>query len=184
MLRIIRTSRLGIRLVLGCAAFLWSEAFPQEAGNNAQQPITRTGSAPTIDFEVKTTTPPGNGFLVRRKGTLEWTESMKLSEPVAVGLLDGTSLIYVVSQAIKPPLSKYRLEPTYPESERKGKGGQVILRVVVDGKGKVRIPTVDSSPSPAFANATIEAVKKWKFEPAKLNGEPVAVLITIDMEFH
>jgi TonB family protein len=183
MLRIIRASRLGICLVLSCTAILWSEAFPQEAGSNAQQPITQAGSAPIVDFEVKIA-PPGNKFLVRRKGTQEWTESSELSEPVAVGLLDGTCLIYVVSKAIKPPKAKHMEAPTYPESEKKsGNERKAILHVVVDGKGNVRIPTADSSPGPVFAKAAIEAVKKWKFEPATLNGEPVAVLITIEIEF-
>jgi len=45
------------------------------------------------------------------------------------------------------------------------------------------MPTIDSSPGPEFAKAAIEAVKKWRFEPAKLNGQPVAVLISVEMEF-
>jgi protein TonB len=178
-----RASRLGIYLVFACAVHLWSGAIPQEAGNNAQRPTTQVGTAPTVDFDVKVA-PSGNEFLVRRKGTEKWTESSKLSEPVAVGLLDGTSLVYVASKAIKPAKAKHMQEPTYPDREWKsGNGGRAILHVVVDGKGNVRIPTADSSPGPAFARAAIEAVKKWTFEPAKLNGEPVAVLITIEMEF-
>jgi len=80
--------------------------------------------------------------------------------------------------------AKHLPDPAYPENERKsGNEGRAFLHAVVDDKGNVRMPTVVSSPDPAFANAAIEAVKKWAFEPAKLSGEPVAVLITIEMEF-
>jgi len=144
--------------------------------------VTQASSTPTADFEVKIA--PGKEWLVRRKGTQEWTESSKLSEPVAVGLLDGTNLIYVASKVIKPPKAKHLPDPTYPEGETKsGNEARVFLHAVVDDKGNIRTPTVDSSPGPAFANAAIEAVKRWTFEPGKLNGKPVAVLIKIEIEF-
>ena len=98
--------------------------------------------------------------------------------------MDGTSLIYVESKAVKPPKAKHIENATFPESERNsGNEGRAFLHAVVDDKGNVRMPTVDSSPGPAFANAAIDAVKKWTFEPAKLNGEPVASLIKIEMDF-
>ena len=183
MVWIIRPSRLGICLLLGCVAILPREASSQEAASNAQQPVTEASSAPTADFEVRITA-PGKELLVRRKGTQDWTESSKLNEPVAVGSLDGTNLIYVASKAIKPPKAKHLQDPTYPESERKSRSeGRTFLHIVVDDKGNVRMPAVDASPGSAFANAAIDAVKKWTFEPAKLNGEPVAVLIRVEMEF-
>jgi len=49
--------------------------------------------------------------------------------------------------------------------------------------GVVRFPTVDASPGVEFAGSAVEAVKKWSFEPAKLNGQPVAVLINVTMDF-
>jgi outer membrane biosynthesis protein TonB len=30
----------------------------------------------------------------------------------------------------------------------------------------------------------MEAVKTWKFEPATLRGEPVAVRINVEVDFH
>ena len=171
MPRIMKASRLGICFALGWVILLCSEASPQGSR-----------SAPAADFEVKITL--GKEWLVRRKGTQEWTKSSKLSEPVAVGLLDGTSLVYVESMAIKPPKARQAEDPVFPESEVKTRNeGRVLLHLVVDDKGNVRMPIVDSSPGPAFANAAIDAVKKWTFEPTKLNGEPVAFLLKVVMEF-
>jgi TonB family protein len=123
-------------------------------------------------------------FLVRRKGTLEWQRSSKLSDPIAVGFVDGDHKIYVATKAIKPPKALHMEDPDYPPSEKKsGKDGQVSLHVVVDDHGLVRFPTVDASPSPEFTKAAIEAINKWTFEPSKLNGHPVAVLINVTMVF-
>lgn len=179
------SSKVGLCFLFVCAASLCVEAslLPQQEGDaDARKPAVETASAPAPDFEVKIV--PGKEFLVRRKGTLEWTPSSRLSEPVAIGVLDGDHKIYVGTKAIKPPKMKHSLSPDYPQTEGKsGTEGQVTLHVVVDEQGSVRLPTVDSSPGPEFAKAAIEAAKKWTFEPAKLSGQPVAVLIKIVMQF-
>lgn len=59
----------------------------------------------------------------------------------------------------------------------------MFLHITVDDLGVVRSPTVDASPGPEFDKAAIDAIKKWTFEPAKLNGQPVAVLINVTIEF-
>jgi periplasmic protein TonB len=181
-MRLITAPSVGMYFVLLYAGSISGNASPQEASKDTQQPEIQAPSTPAIDFEVKIV--PGKGILVRRKGTDDWMQSSKLTDPIAVGWLDETSKIYVASKAIKPPKAKHLQDPDYPESERKSaKEGRAFLHIVVDDQGKVRLPTVDSSPSPEFAKAAIEAVKKWTFEPAKLNGQPVAVLIPVEMEF-
>jgi TonB family protein len=133
------------------------------------------------DFEVRITR---GEFLVRRKGTVEWKPSLKLNEPIAVGLVDGDHKVYVATKAVKPPKALHTEPPNYPSSEKKsGKDGQVSLHVIVDDHGLVRFPTVYASPSPEFTKAAIEAINKWTFEPSKLNGQAVAVLINVTMAF-
>jgi TonB family protein len=179
-MRLITVYFAGMCFVLFFAVSISAKSSPQETG--AQQPEIQAPSAPTIDFEVKIV--PGKEIMVRRKGTDHWMHSSKLSDPIAVGLLDGTSKIYVASKAIKPPKAKHLQDPDYPESERQsGKEGRALLHVVVDDKGNVRLPVVDSSSGPEFSKAAIEAVKTWTFEPAKLNGQPVAVLINVETLF-
>jgi TonB family protein len=185
MSQTVTSSKIGLCFLFVCAASFCVDASllaPQEGDADARKPAVETASTPTPDFEVKIV--PGKEFLVRRKGTLEWMLSSKLSEPVAVGVLDGDHKIYVATKAIKPPKVKHTQSPDYPEIERKsGTEGQATLHVVVDDQGMVRLPTVDSSPGPEFAKAAIEAVKTWTFEPAKLNGQPVAVLIKVEIQF-
>ena len=147
---------------------------------NAASGIQAAETSPS-DFELKISQ---GDFFVRRKGTLKWTRSSELSEPVAIGLLDRSRKVYVKTKAIKPPKAKHVPDPEYPASERRSKmEGYVSLHVVVDDHGLVRVPIVDVSPSPEFAASAIEALKKWTFEPASLEGQPVAILINVTMEF-
>lgn len=183
---LVKASRVGICFVVVCCASALcpgtSFYLRQQDDTNRSHTATQGSSGPAAEFELKIV--PSKGFLVRRKGTSEWVESSKLSEPVAVGLLDGTSKIYAPSKAIKPPKAKHMNAPDYPEKERKaGDKGHAVLHVIVDDRGSVLLPTVDASPNPEFAKAAIDAVKKWTFEPARLNGQPVAVLIRIEMQF-
>src|SRR3979411_959701 len=128
------SSKVGLCFLFVCATSLCVEAslLPQQEGDaDARKPAVETASAAAPDFEVKIV--PGKEFLVRRKGTLEWTPSSKLSEPVVVGALDGDHKVYVATKAIKPPKVKHSQSPDYPEIERKsGTEGQVTLHVVVD----------------------------------------------------
>ena len=176
----------GLRLVLLCtvALFVRASGLPQQEPdrNNAMQPASPT-RPPAIDFEVMIA-PRQEEVLVRRKGTQEWIPSSKLSEATAVGLLDGDHPIYVVTKAIKGPKVKSTTEPDYPKVERKSRAqSEVLLHIVVDEHGAVRLPVVDASPSQAFAESAVEAVKHWTFEPGKLSGRPVAVLIKVEIAF-
>lgn len=180
-----RRLRVGLALAFFCVVFpyLWaSELVRQESSGKTEmqvgdQPLPASFSG----FEVKIVE---GHFLVRQTGSQEWIQSAKLPEPIAVGSLDGNHKIYLPAKAIKPPQARHTEDPDYPAGEkRSGKQGQVRLHIVVDEQGAVRIPTVDASTTPEFAKAAIEAVKKWTFKPAKLNGQPVAVLVTIKVDF-
>jgi protein TonB len=180
----LRAFEVVLRFVLFCTVALFVQtavsAQQESDGNNATASMTPAG--PAIDFEVMVAR--RQGVLVRRKGTQEWTPSSKLVEATAVGLLDGDHPIYVVTKAVRPPKAKRMPDPNYPNIERNsGKQGEVLLHIVVDEQGAVRLPTVDASSSPAFAASAVEAVKKWTFEPGKLSGRPVAVLIKVEITF-
>ena len=68
-----------------------------------------------------------------------------------------------------------RTAPNYPQSElRKRQQGWVELNYVVTKDGEVVEPVVEaSSGSRAFERAAINTVKRWRYEPALLDGEPI-----------
>ncbi len=71
--------------------------------------------------------------------------------------------------------------PTYPESARQRSiEGVVRLEVEVledGGVGEIRI--VESSGAAVLDRAAIAAVRKWVFEPARINGEAVRSVVSL-----
>jgi protein TonB len=47
----------------------------------------------------------------------------------------------------------------------------------------VENPLVQSSSNPAFEAPALAAVKQWKFEPGKRNGEPVRFRMRVPITF-
>ena len=174
---------LGVWLILVIAsATLCPPAalFGQGVTNTENQQTS--SAAPSSDFEVKFSAE--KGILVRRKGTPNWLEVSHLKDPVAVGQFDADHRIYVVTKAITPAKVKRADDPEYPGNGRRLSGEcRVWLHMVVDDQGIVRQPVVDESPNADFANSALTAVSKWKFEPAKLNKQPVAVLMRVEIQF-
>ncbi len=68
-----------------------------------------------------------------------------------------------------------RLEPKYPISAaRKGQEGWTIVSFIVEKDGSVSSPIVeDSSGNKKFNRESLKALKKWQYQPATQNGEPV-----------
>ncbi|MBZ0258769.1 energy transducer TonB, partial [bacterium] len=50
-------------------------------------------------------------------------------------------------------------------------------------RGQVENPIVQKSTDPIFENPALSAVKKWKFEPGKRNGEPVRFRMRVPITF-
>ena len=92
---------------------------------------------------------------------------LTLIAPIAIA--DSSSSHRIYAKPVK------RTAPDYPSSElRKGQQGWVELNYVVTKEGKVVDPVVEaSSGSLAFERAAIKTVKRWRYEPALLDGEPI-----------
>ena len=73
--------------------------------------------------------------------------------------------------------------PTYPpEAGRARIEGAVVLLAVIGKDGSVQDVRVESG-LPILAQAAIDAVKKWRYRPYLLNGEPVEVDSRITINF-
>lgn len=75
--------------------------------------------------------------------------------------------------------------PLYPESARRnGREGRVLLRVLVDDQGRAKTVEVNtSSGSELLDRAAAEAIKRWRFHPARYGDKPVESWIRIPIEF-
>jgi protein TonB len=76
-------------------------------------------------------------------------------------------------------------EPSFSDEARKAKAqGMVLLWVVVGKDGHTYNIRVGQSLGLGLDEKAIEAVNRWRFRPATLNGQPVATQIAIQVDFH
>ncbi|MDE2598585.1 MAG: energy transducer TonB [Rhodocyclaceae bacterium] len=75
--------------------------------------------------------------------------------------------------------------PAYPSmSRRLGEEGRVEVEVQVQPDGSAgKVSLKRSSGYPRLDDAALEAIKRWKFVPAKRNGEAVAASVIVPMPF-
>jgi protein TonB len=91
-------------------------------------------------------------------------------EPIRVGTIRESKLIF-------------RPEPVYSELARRVRvSGTVVLDVQIDEEGNVSDVRVLSG-HPLLAGAAVEAVRRWRYTPTVLNGEPVPVVATVTVIF-
>ncbi len=79
-----------------------------------------------------------------------------------------------------------RVAPAYPEAARRSRAhGEVVLSIHVDQAGNVSEVSVLSG-HPLLRDAAVEAVRRWKYSPTLLKGEPVPVTttVTVTLEPH
>lgn len=78
-----------------------------------------------------------------------------------------------------------RVEPDYPPvALRAREEGTVLLRVQVDALGNpTEVEVARSSRSRELDRAARDAVRKWKFSPALENGQSVASVVEVPIDF-
>jgi periplasmic protein TonB len=76
-----------------------------------------------------------------------------------------------------------RPNPIYPPLARQARiQGKVQLHAIIDKEGRVSQLEVVSG-HPLLVKAALDAVQNWRYQPTILNGEPVEVDTTIDVNF-
>jgi protein TonB len=76
-------------------------------------------------------------------------------------------------------------KPKYPDTARRdGKEGRVLLRVLVNEEGRsVSVEVNRSSGIEALDQAAVEAIKHWRFAPARVGEKPVDSWVRIPIDF-
>jgi protein TonB len=90
----------------------------------------------------------------------------------------------MVGGDVKAPIKEYAPPPQYTEIARKARiQGVVIVQAIVTKQGDVQDVKVLKGLPMGLDTAAAEAVKKWKFKPATLNGKPVDVYYNLTVNF-
>ena len=89
----------------------------------------------------------------------------------------------VVGGNVQNAMVLKKVPPVYPESAKaSGISGVVRIAAVIGNDGTVQSVSVLDGP-PELAAAATDAVRQWIYRPTLLNGSPVQVQTTVDVNF-
>jgi TonB family protein len=92
--------------------------------------------------------------------------------------------VFRVGGGVSAPKTVYAPDPEYSEEARKAKfQGVCVLGLVVGPDGRPRDIHVVRSLGLGLDEKAIEAVKNWRFDPAVKDNKPVAVAISVEVDF-
>jgi protein TonB len=144
-----------------------SESLPAAAPDTAPQGPTGGGEGAPGDPDGSASGVPGG------TGTGE----------AGPGDGQGRDPVELTGDMVRPVLLE-KVEPSYPQvARRAGLGGRVTLRAVIAPDGGVESVEVFSSTNPLFNEAAVEAVRRWRYRPAVMNGRPVRVYFSVVVDF-
>lgn len=88
-----------------------------------------------------------------------------------------------VGGEIRPPAKVYDAAPLYPAIAQAARvQGIVIIQATIGVDGRVIDATVLRA-VPLLDQAALAAVRQWRYTPTRLNGAPVAVVMTVTVNF-
>jgi TonB family protein len=91
---------------------------------------------------------------------------------------------YQPGAGIDPPTVVREVRPTYTdEARRQAIEGDVLLEIVVRRDGSVGNVRVRRTLGAGLEQRAIDAVRQWRFSPAKKGGVPVDVVVDVAVEF-
>ena len=87
-------------------------------------------------------------------------------------------------KSFEEPKVLKRIEPDYPaEARAAGVGGAVVLETEIREDGSIGTIRVVRPLGYGLDEAAIEAVKRWKFKPARQDGKPISVIYGVTLNF-
>jgi TonB family protein len=118
-------------------------------------------------------------------------QAVPIESSLGNGLLGGNSSQPAAPAApaavggdVKPATLVSSVPPVYPPMA-KGQhiAGDVRIDALIDAHGRVSAMKVVSGPT-ILQSAAMDALRQWKYQPATLNGNPVAMHLTVTIQFH
>jgi TonB family protein len=84
---------------------------------------------------------------------------------------------------VKEPRLVTRIIPDYPlVAKQAGIQGDVVVKTTIDEKGNVVNMQIVSGPA-LLRGAALAALRRWKYEPSTLNGQPISIQMLVTIKF-
>jgi TonB family protein len=130
----------------------------------------------------------------RGRTALEWAEAENrtyLSQILRIAGRPSVARVTVAEKPVSagsgplvPPKVVKETPPLYTKGAfDRGVEGRVVLKVIIRKDGSIGPVRVDQSLDKELDAAAADAVRRWQFDPARVNGEPINVLTNIEVDF-
>lgn len=171
-------------------------------------PVQRVVEGPATELQPQPVVRPALNVGKISKPKVKKPAQVNSSEPPPVLLADTSASPNIIGQSLSSAMPQSGAVPTpaapappkggdlqqpkllssvaavYPPLARaQGVQGDVTIDALIDANGKVSATNVLTG-SPLLQRAAIDALRQWKYQPAKLNGEPIPIHINVTIAFH
>ena len=153
------------------------EEEPEPEPEEEEQQPELAEEAPPLDLsQLELALDPGFGG-----SGLGGDFAMKLMPGAASG--EEVEELFSMADLDQKPRCIYQPGPQLTPKLRKKGGGTVYVLFIVDERGRVTSPRIQSAPDEIYDRPALDAVKKWRFEPGKRKGEAVSFRMRVPITF-
>jgi TonB family protein len=138
------------------------------------------------DIAKTDVSPYGKKALELRRRTLRVFDKGKIPEELRTAGKEGEKVVNPDEKNVERPRIVHQTRPEYPKAlQLLGAEGWVIVASVIGEDGRPRQPViVDAKGGGAgMRYVAMDTLRQWRFEPAKLDGKPVAVNYVLSVNF-
>jgi len=97
---------------------------------------------------------------------------------------DSDEKVYELGPGVSPPRVTKQVNPSYKTARGVKLEGAVTVVLVVSSAGLPRDVRVAKGLDKDVDQSAIDAVRKWRFSPARKDDQPIAVRISLEIDFH
>jgi protein TonB len=153
------------------------EEEKKEEEKQEEKPPELTEEAPPLDLsQLELALNPGFS-----EGWMGGDFTVKLNTFDSGG--EDLDALFSLADLDQKPRVIYQPGPVLNAQVRKKAPGTVYILFIVNKDGRVENPIIQQSSDPVFEQPALAAVKQWKFEPGKRNGEAVRFRMRVPISF-
>jgi TonB family protein len=110
---------------------------------------------------------------------------LRAGAPSLENSISGFPNVYRVGNGVTAPVLVHYADAEFSdEARREQYQGVCLLSLIVDTKGMPQNVRVTRPLGHGLSEKAIEAVNKFRFNPAMKDGQPVSVMINVEVAFH
>lgn len=92
--------------------------------------------------------------------------------------------VYDLGPDVSPPRVTKQVSPNYKAARGVRLEGSVTVALIVSSQGVPREVRVIKGLDKDVDQSAVDAVRQWRFAPARKDDKPIAVRVSLEIEFH